>query len=133
MTNPTGPSRPGAVPPEQRAVVVWLVDLGHAAAALLRLAAAELKLAGSDLRRILVLGVLMLPMAFLGWIGFVVWLSWGVYSLTGWVGAGVLTFPLVHALLLWIMQRQIAKYSHSLRLPRTTQHLKEISEVFQRE
>lgn len=133
MTNPTGPSRPGAVPPEQQAVVVWLIDLGHTAAALLRLAAAELQLAGSDLRRILVLGIMMLPVAFLGWIGFAVWLSWGVYSLTGWAGAGLLTFPLIHVLLLWIMQHQIRKYGKSLRLPRTAQHLKEISEVFQRE
>lgn len=130
MTEPTGSSR---LPPEQQAVVVWLIDLGHAAAALLRLAAAELQLAGSDLRRILVIGIMMLPMAFLAWIGFAVWLSWGVYSLTGWVGAGLLTFPLIHGILLWIMQRQVRKYRHSLRLPRTTQHLKEISEVFQRE
>lgn len=133
MTDSTGPSRPDAVPPQQQALVIWLIDLGHAAAALLRLAAAELQLAGSDLRRILVLGALMLPLAVFAWIGIAVWLSWVVYSLSGSAGAGLVTFPLIHVLILWFMQRQISRYRESLRLPRTRQHLKEISEVFQRE
>jgi len=129
----TGPSRSGAVPPQQQALVIWLNDLGHAAAALLRLAAAELQLAGSDLRRIVVLCVLALPLAVFAWIGLVVWLSWVVYSLSGSAGAGLAAFPLIHVLVLWFMQRQLAKYRESLRMPRTTQHLKEIAEVFQRE
>ena len=56
----------------------WLTDLREAGAALLRLLAAELRLASSDLRRFLLLCLLVLPLVLLTWLGFAVLFSWAV-------------------------------------------------------
>lgn len=107
---------------ELEAWLRWLRDLSDAGSALLRLAAAELQLAGGDLRRFILVSLLVLPVGFLAWLGFALLLSWMAYSASGSLGAGYAAFFLLHfALLLWI-RRLLARYRKSMSLPVTREH-----------
>lgn len=110
----------------------WLGDLRDAGSALLRLAAAELQLAAGDLRRFLLLSLLVLPVAFLAWLGFALFLSWAAYSISGSLGAGFAGFFLLHFGILLVIRQLLARYRKSMSLPVTREHLGEILEELQR-
>lgn len=108
---------------ELEAWLRWLGDLRDAGSALLRLAAAELQLAASDVRRFLLLSLLVLPVAFLAWLGFALFLSWVAYSLTGTLGAAFAGFFLLHFAILVVIRQLLARYRKSMSLPVTREHL----------
>lgn len=111
----------------------WLTDLREAGAALLRLLAAELRLASSDLRRFLLLCLLVLPLTLLTWLGFAVFLSWVVYALSGSLGGGFAGFFLLHVGILLIIRRQLRRYRERMSLPATRKYIGVITEGLRRE
>ncbi len=110
----------------------WFGNLRDAGAALLRLAAAELQLAAGDLRRFLLLSLLVLPVGFLAWLGLALFLSWAVYSASGSLGAGFAGFFLLHFAILLVIRQRLARYRKSMSLPVTRDHLGEIVEELRR-
>lgn len=111
----------------------WLENLREAGAALLRLASAELQLAAGDLRRFLLLSLLVLPVAILAWLGFALFLSWVAYSVSGSLGAGFAGFFLLHFFILLAIRQLMVRYRKSLSMPLTREHLGEIMEALQHE
>lgn len=111
---------------ELEAWLRWLVDLRDTGSALLQLAAAELQLAASDLRRFILLSLLVLPVALLAWLGLAVFLSWVVYAASGSLGAAFAGFFLLHFGILLVIRHLLARYRKSMGLPVTRQHLGEI-------
>lgn len=110
----------------------WLTDLRDAGSALLRLLAAELQLASSDLKRFLLLSLLVLPMVVLAWLGLALFLSWIVYSLTGSLGGGFAGFFLLHVGILLFIGRQLKRYKRRMSLPETRKYISVITEELQR-
>lgn len=117
---------------EFEAWLQWFGDLREVGSALLRLAAAELQLAAGDLRRFLLLSLLVLPMGFLAWLGFALLLSWSLYSVTGSLGAGFAGFFLLHFSILLVIGRLLKRYRKSMSLPLTREHLGGIVEELRR-
>lgn len=111
----------------------WVEHLREAGAALLRLASAELQLAAGDLRRFLLLSLLVVPVAILAWLGFALFLSWAAYSVSGSLGAGFAGFFLLHLFMLLAIRQLMLRYRRSLSMPLTREHLGEIMEVLRRE
>lgn len=101
----------------------WLADLRDAGSALLRLLAAELQLATSDLKRFLLLSLLVLPLAVLAWLGLALFLSWIVYVMTGSIGGGFAGFFVLHASLLLLISRQLKRYKQGMTLPETRKYI----------
>ncbi|MEX1197940.1 MAG: hypothetical protein WEB57_08785 [Pseudohongiellaceae bacterium] len=110
----------------------WLGDLRNTAAALLRLASAELQLAAGDLRRFLVLSLLVLPVGFLAWLGLALFLCWLVYTASGSMGAAFAGFFMLHFIILLVIQRLLVRYRKSMSLPATRGYLADIVEEFKR-
>lgn len=118
---------------ETEAWLRWLNDLRDAGAALLRLLSAELQLAGSDLRRFLLLSLLVLPVGLLAWLGLAVFVSWVVYSLSGdSLGAGFAGFFLLHFGILLVIRRLLTRYRKSLSLPVTRDYMARIVKELRR-
>lgn len=117
---------------ELEAWLRWLADLRDAGSALLQLAAAELQLAAGDLRRFLLLSLLVLPTAFLAWLGFALFLSWAAYTVTGSLGAGFAGFFLLHFVILLVIRHLLARYRKSMGMPVTREHLGQILEELRR-
>lgn len=113
---------------ELGAWLAWFRQLGALGSALLTLATAEIRLAGGDLRRLLILSLLLLPMIIITWLGLSVFVSWLVYNQSGTAGAGLFTFFAIQAgatLTMWLLFK---KYRRSLTLPMTRRYLDEIVE-----
>jgi len=102
----------------------WLKDLARVSSTLSQLAAAEMRLAASDLRRYFLLSLLMLPVMLLAWIGFSVLLAWLAYNFSTYPAAGFGTFFLLQLLVLFYMRKLLARYRSSLSLPVTRRQLK---------
>lgn len=110
----------------------WLADLRDAGSALLRLLAAELRLASSDLKRFLLLSLLVLPLVVLAWLGLALFLSWIVYALTGSLGGGFAGFFLLHVGILLVIRRQLKRYKQRMSLPETRKYIGVITEELRR-
>lgn len=110
----------------------WLADLRDAGSALLRLLAAELRLASSDLKRFLLLSLLVLPLVVLAWLGLALFLSWIVYALTGSLGGGFAGFFLLHVGILLFIRRQLKRYKQRMSLPETRKYISVITEELRR-
>jgi len=106
----------------------WLKQLGALAGALSTLATAEIRLAGGDLRRLVLLSLLLFPMVIFTWLGLSVFVSWLVYSQSGMPGAGLFTFFAGQAGATAYMWFLFKKYRRSLTLPMTRRYLDEIVE-----
>jgi uncharacterized membrane protein YqjE len=121
-------SRSTSVEDELGAWLAWIRQLGALGSALSVLATAEIRLAGADLRRLILLSLLVLPIIIFTWLGLSVLLSWLAYSQSGLPSAGFFTFFAIQvaaALYIWFLFK---KYRRSLSLPMTRHYLDEIIE-----
>jgi len=103
--------------------IAWLdqaLDAGIDIAQLLQL---EIRLAVGDLRRMLVLFLVALPMFLLTWISFVSLVAWLASEYFESVAAGLLTFLGIQIIVLIGLRFFWNRYKRSLRLPLTRQHL----------
>lgn len=92
---------------------------------------AELGLAISDAKRIAVLGLAMLPLGLLAWIGLSVLLAWLAYVPSESVALGIAVFIAVQVVPILIMLGMIKKYSKSLSLPATSRQFQAFKEGYQ--
>lgn len=67
----------------------------------LELVKLEGALAYKSLKSSIVIGLLLLPLSFLTWLGLAIFLSWSVYELTGIALAGFAAFFVLHLLLVF--------------------------------
>ncbi|OFE12407.1 hypothetical protein PHACT_04030 [Pseudohongiella acticola] len=111
---------------ELNAWLAWLRQLGALGGALTVLATAEIRLAGGDLRRLLLLALLFLPIIIFVWLGLSVFLSWLAYSLSGMPGLGFFAFLVMQVGAALYMVFLFRKYRRSLTLPMTRRYLDEI-------
>lgn len=117
---------------ELKAWLSWLQQAAVAGGTLSRLAVLELRLALSDSKRLLILGLAMVPLIVLAWIGFAVLLAWLAYEQSQLVSLGLLTFVVVQLLALAILFKACKVYRRSLSLPATRSHLQAFVEGTQR-
>ncbi len=92
---------------------------------------AELGLAISDAKRIAVLGLAMLPLGLLAWIGVSVLLAWLAYVPSESVALGIVVFIAVQVVPILVMLGMIKKYSKSLSLPATSRQIQAFKEGYQ--
>ncbi|MEA3298908.1 MAG: hypothetical protein U9R22_01640 [Pseudomonadota bacterium] len=121
---PTAPSPPGELD-------AWLGMLRQAAAAgatLSSLAGLELRLALADGRRLLLLGLLILPLAGLAWLGFSALVGWWVWQALDAVTHGLLAFLALQLGALLAVILACRRYAASLSLPATRRHLRALME-----
>ena len=108
---------------ELKAALDWVRQLSAAGSTYSRLFALELRLALADSGRLLVLGLLMLPVALLAWIGLGVLLAWLVYHYSQSVGFALGAFFLLQLMTMAALGLTCRRYSKSLSLPATRRHL----------
>ena len=108
---------------ELNAVLDWARQVSATGRAYSRLFGLELRLAVADSGRLLVVGLLMLPVAILAWIGLGVLLAWLVYQYSLSVGFALASFFLLQLTVLVALALACRRYSKSLSLPATRRHL----------
>ncbi len=91
---------------------------------------AELRLAMSDAKRIAILGIAMIPLALLAWIGLSVLLGWLAFVPSDSVALGLTVFLAVQVIPIMVMLMMIKGYSKSLSLPATKRHIQAFKEAF---
>ncbi|MEX0740393.1 MAG: hypothetical protein WD071_13705 [Pseudohongiella sp.] len=112
--------------------LAWLRQLTALGSALSVLATAEMRLAGGDLRRLLLLGLFFFPVVIFTWLGLSLFVSWLSYSLSGLPGAGFFTFFVIQVIAALTMRHLFKKYRRSLSMPMTRKYLAEIVEDIKR-
>ena len=112
--------------------IEWLRSLGVMAAALIRLAIAEISLAKEDAGRLIVSSLLIIPMLVLSWIALSVLAAWIVFSLSASVSLALAAFAAIQLLAVVILLNRIKTYRRSLTLPATRVHILAILEEIRR-
>ncbi len=113
---------------ELKSSLEWLEHAALAGGDLIRLAGLELRLAAGDSGRLLALGLAMVPLALLAWIGISVLLGWLVFAWLGSQALGIVTFVVVQLVAIGIMLAYCKKFSKSLSFPATSRQLKALKE-----
>ncbi|WP_339671164.1 hypothetical protein [Dasania marina] len=103
----------------------WLQQSAAMGSELLQLLQLELRLAIKDSKRLFVLALLFVPLLILAWLGFTVLLAWLVYLVNASMTQGLLTFLALQIAGLGIIAMAWQHYKKSLRLPLTTQQLRD--------
>lgn len=106
----------------------WLEHAALASGDLVRLAGLELRLAAGDSGRLLALGLAMVPIALLAWIGLSILLSWLVYAWLGSAALAIVTFIAVQLVTMGIMVAYCKKFAKSLSFPATSRQFKTLKE-----
>lgn len=112
-------SGPRPEPSELEALVTWGQGLAAMLGALSRLAGAELQLALGDLKRLLAIGVLVIPISAFAWLGISVLVGWWCYVASGSVSLGLVGFIAVQGLVMAAAMMMLRRFSASIRLPHT--------------
>ena len=99
--------------------IEWLRSLGVMAAALIRLAIAEISLAKEDAGRLIVSSLLIIPMLVLTWVALSVLAAWIVFTQTASVSLALAAFAAIQLLAVVILLNRIKTYRRSLSLPAT--------------
>lgn len=113
---------------ELKAWVELLQQAVAAGATLSQLAMLELRLALADGGRLVALGLVMLPLALLAWLGLSVLIGWCVFQWAASVTLGIGAFLAVQLVTLGILGAACARYRKSLSLPATRRHLRQFME-----
>lgn len=113
---------------ELKSSLEWLEHAALAGGDLVRLAGLELRLAAGDSGRLLALGLAMIPLALLAWIGLSVLLAWLVFAWLGSVALAIVTFIVVQGITIAIMLAYCKKFAKSLSFPATSRHWKTLKE-----
>ena len=112
--------------------IEWLRSLGVMAAALIRLAIAEITLAKEDAGRLIVSSLLIIPMLVLTWVALSVLAAWIVFTQTSSVSLALAAFAAIQLLAVVILLNRIKTYRRSLTLPATRVHILAILEEIRR-
>jgi len=118
----------GKTQDELNAWLAWLQQFTALGTALSSLASAEIRLAGGDLRRLLLIVLFIFPVVIFAWLGLSVFISWLVYSQSGLAGAGFFAFFVMQVSAIVYMGFLFKKYRRSLTMPMTRKYLAEIVE-----
>lgn len=113
---------------ELKSSLEWLEHAALAGGDLVRLAGLELKLAAGDSGRLLVLGLAMIPLVLLAWIGLSVLLAWLVFAWLGSVALAIVTFIVVQVITIGIMLACCKTFAKSLSFPATSRHWQALKE-----
>ena len=113
---------------ELKAWVELLQQAVAAGATLSQLAMLELRLALADGGRLVALGLVMLPLALLAWLGLSVLIGWCVFQCAVSVALGIGAFLAVQLVTLGILGAACARYRKSLALPATRRHVRQFME-----
>lgn len=113
---------------ELKSSLEWLEHAALAGGDLFRLAGLELRLAAGDSGRLLALGLAMVPLALLAWIGISVLLAWLVFAWLGSEALAIVTFVVVQLVAMGIMAAYCKKFAKSLSFPATSRQLKVLKE-----
>lgn len=131
-------ARPATAGVERAASVdvaeAWMLllrQLANAGGLLSTLALAELRLAAGDLRRAVLVSLLILPVLLLAWLGTAALLCWAAFTLSGSAVAALAVFVVLQLLALVWLRSLLAAYRRNLTLPATRQQLKLILEDLQ--
>lgn len=108
---------------ELNAWLSWAQQAAAAGGTFAELLRTELRLAIRSAGQLFLLGLLVLPLLLLAWLGTCVALGWLAYSLSGSVLLGVLAFTAVQLLVLALLGYQLKTLSGRLRLPATRQQI----------
>ena len=106
----------------------WLEHAALAGGDLVRLIGLELRLAAGDSVRLVVLGVAMVPLALLAWIGLSVLAAWLVLVWLGSETLAIVTFIAVQLLAIGVMAFYCRKFAKSLSFPATNRQIKALKE-----
>lgn len=104
---------------EAEALIAWGKGMVAMFGALSRLASAELQLALGDLKRLLAVGILVIPVSVFAWLGVSILIGWWCYVASGSVTAGLLGFIGVQALVIAVVAVLLRRFVASMRLPHT--------------
>lgn len=113
---------------ELKASLEWLEHAALAGGDLVRLAGLELRLAAGDSVRLLALGLAIVPLALLAWIGLSVLAAWLVFAALGSETLAIVTFIFVQLGAMGVMAAYCKKFAKSLSFPATSRHLKALKE-----
>jgi uncharacterized membrane protein YqjE len=117
-SNPAADDRVSAA-----AVTELLQQLAGTGADITTLLGQELLLALGDSLRIAVLGRTLIHLAALAWLGFAILVSWIVFDAAGSGPLAALTFLSLQVIAALLVLWMIRRYSASLSLPRTRDHI----------
>lgn len=115
---------------ELKSSLEWLEHAALAGGDLFRLAGLELRLAAGDSGRLLALGLAMVPIALLAWIGLSVLLGWLIFAWLGSEALAIVTFIIVQLVAMGVMAAYCRKFARSLSFPATKRQLKALKEEF---
>ena len=119
MMSEEAPLDPGTdrVKSDLGASIQWFRSLGVMAAALIRLAIAEISLAKEDAGRLLISSLLMIPLLVLLWIALTIMAGWIVFVQTASVSLALAVFAVIQLLAVVFLLNRIKTYRRSLTLP----------------
>lgn len=123
---------------EHEELLAWLDTVQSVAGVggnLAKLLHAELRLASSSLRRLLVLGLVMVPVILFAWLGFSILVSWLAYwSAVQWlthnaaIATSIFGFAALQVGTIYLLSRIWAGYRRNLRFSATRRHLQQFGE-----
>lgn len=116
---------------ELKALADWAKHAALTGKDLGKLALAEIRLTMTESGRIAVLGLAMLPLAMLTWIGLSVLLGWWAYVPSESVTLGLIVFLAVQIIPMAIMLMMIKRSSKNLGLSATKQHIQALKQGVQ--
>ncbi|MEH6498522.1 MAG: hypothetical protein V7751_03965 [Pseudoalteromonas distincta] len=135
MVEQTDSGRPQGQPEQaagaaaQDALHEWM-ELGKQAGATAgtfgKLFSAELKLASGDVGRLVAVGLALLSLASIAWLGLSVLLSWLAYEQLESVTLALLVFLAIQVLVILVLVSKAKKFKQSLSLPATKRNLRAI-------
>ncbi len=134
MMSEEAPSDPDidSVKSDLGASIEWLQSLGVMAAALIRLAIAEISLAKEDAGRLLISSLLMIPLLVLLWIALTIMAGWIVFVQTASVSLALAVFAVIQLLAMVFLLNRIKTYRCSLTLPATREQMLAILDEIRR-
>ncbi|SDS75268.1 hypothetical protein SAMN05216198_2690 [Halopseudomonas litoralis] len=113
---------------ELKSSLAWLEHAALAGGDLVRLVGLELRLAIADSGKLAVLGLAMVPLLLLAWIGLSVLLGWLAFAWSGSVALSIVVFIVVQLATLGVMAALCKKYAKSLSFPATKRQLQTLKE-----
>lgn len=117
---------PQPITAELNALVKWGQGMAALGGALSRLAGTELQLALGDVRRLVLLGLLVVPISCFAWLGLSSLVGWWCYSLSESVALGLTGFVALQFLILILMGVLARRYLSSIGLPHTRAQIRAI-------
>lgn len=126
---PEGQSGQAADVAGQDTVHEWLElgkQAGTAASTFGKLLGAELKLAGADIGRLFAVGLALLSLVSIAWLGLSVLLSWLAYEQVQSVTSALLVFLGIQVLAILLLVKAAKTFKRSLSLPATKRNFRAI-------